>query len=178
MTAMEYPLPLVALRQFGDRYLVRGSEEYDGPKKIPEDPFFQMIPRREGMSIWPYGAQKLRATVQAKYLDRLLATGFILERESAICRDDPSVTDPALVPPGVKPHEWRAQCERLERPRAEDLVSIVVFQVEHLDAVAEIIGARRRRKLSPEHRAAATERLRRLNEERKTRPERESAAAS
>ena len=81
---MEYPLPLVDLRQFGDRYLIRASEEYDGRKKIPDDPFFQATPCRRDMSIWPYGEEKLGVTVHHRYVDKLLATGVILEDESAI----------------------------------------------------------------------------------------------
>jgi hypothetical protein len=166
MTEPEYPLPLVDLRQFEDRYLIRATEEYDGPRKVPDDPFFQMIPCRAGMSIWAFGEAKLGATVQAKHVDKLLAAGLILKRESSICRDAPWRNDPKCVPPGVKPLHWQAQCRHLQAPRVADLVSFVVFPIEHLDAVAEIIGARKRRRMTPEQRAVATERLRRAREAR------------
>jgi len=162
--ASEFPLPLANLQElFGDRYVVGPSPEYEGRRKIPADPFFQVIRCRGGVLIWPYGAELLGATVKGVLVDRLLATGVILEDKSAICRDEPEAWKKSDVARRFG-RRYETACQWNNRPTATDLESNLVFHVQDFEVVAEIVGARKRRPLSPEQRARQIETLRRWRE--------------
>jgi hypothetical protein len=50
----EYPRPLANLQTlFDSEYVVKGSPEHEGRRKIPRDSFFQAIPCLDGILIWP-----------------------------------------------------------------------------------------------------------------------------
>ena len=152
----EYPLPLANLTElFGDEYLVRASEEYGGKRrKIPHDPFFQMIPCRRGVTIWPYGAELLGVSVRGIMIEKLLATGVIIEDKSSICRDDPEAYKRCE---GYKiwGERYKDACYLL-RPTFDELECNLVFHVDDFETVAKMVGARKRRKLSPEQRAQSS----------------------
>ena len=156
----EYPLPLANLQAlFGDRYKVGRSSEYDGNRKIPADPFYQAIRCRGGALIWPYGAELLGVTVKGGMIDKLLATGVIIEEKSAICRDDPEAWKKSEVARRFG-GRYELACPWNNRPTVDDLESNLVFHVDDFETVAEVVGAFRRRKLSPERRARQIEALR------------------
>ena len=142
----EYPLPLVSLQELlEDEYIVRASEEYEGRRKTPKDPFFQMIPCRKGVTIWPYGAELLGVSVKGKMIDKLMATGVIIEDKSAICRDDPTAFERGEI---FRLYGYRFGCY-LQKPTVDDLESNLVFHIDGFETVAKMVGARKRRKLSP-----------------------------
>ena len=153
----EYPLPLANLKElFGDEYLVRASEEYEGRRKTPKGPFFQMIPCRRGVTIWPYGAELLGVSVKGRMIDRLLATGVIIESKSTICRDDPEAykrTEAYRIFGEKYKAYLDTKKDYLLKPTFDELECNLVFHVDDLETVAQMVGARKRRKLSPEQKA-------------------------
>ena len=162
----EYPFPLANLQElFGDRYRVGRSPEYDGNRKIPADPFFQAVRCRGGALIWPYGAELLGVTVKGGMIDKLLATGVIIEEKSAICRDDPEAWKKSEVARRFG-GRYELACPWNNRPTVDDLESNLVFHVDDFETVAEVVGAFRRRKLSPEQRQRLVETLRRARAEK------------
>ena len=156
-----YPLPLANLQElFGDRYRVGPSPEYDGTRKVPADPFFQAIRCRNGVLVWPHGAELLGVTVKGVMVDKLLATGAIIVEKSSICRDAPEAWKKSDMARRFD-SRYEDACPWNNRPTGDDLESNLIFHVDDFETVAEIVGAFRRRKLSPERRAQQIETLKR-----------------
>lgn len=105
--------------------------------------------------------------VKGVMIDKLLATGVIIESKSALCRDDAEAwkkSDMARRSGG----RYLGVCQWNNRPKVDDLESNVIFHIDDFETVAEIVGAFRRRRLSPEQRARSTQALRRAREVQRT----------
>jgi hypothetical protein len=103
----------------------------------------------------------LGVTVKGAMIDKLLATGVIIEGKSTICRDDPEWYKGSDVYRRMPELFMRnGSDKRLEKPTKDDLESNLIFHVKDFPTVAAVVHPFRRRKLSPEHRKRSVEALR------------------
>jgi len=124
---MPRPMCINLRERYGDVYRITHDESYHHERtefRSIEEPWLQVIPGRYA-SIYPHGGELLAVSTH--------------ERTSG--RVNQSLRRKLLAIPGVEPQQ-----------DGGDGID-ATFPVEAFDAVAELVKARRRRRLSPEQRA-------------------------